>query len=235
MREESTEEIYKAMNSVWPQNNRWYDYTHRRIVQFVLSSLKSRLNEWSTYLNAGSGGSTYNLPGICYHADIAENLICHFPNYVVASIESLPFSNTYFDAAICVGSVLNYCDAVQGICELVRTLKPGGYLILEFERSNTGELWGSKEYGKGATFQKYEYMGHIHTLCLYSERIIVELLQGCGMRMIKCQRFHSLSALINRITKQEEPSGWFGRFDAILSPVSYFMAHNTIMLCKKRL
>lgn len=235
MLEESAEEIYKSVNSVWPQNNRWYDYTHQRIIKFILLSLKNRLNEHSLYLNAGSGGSTYDLPGICCHVDITENLICHFPNHVVASIENLPFPNSHFDATICVGSVLNYCDAVQSIRELTRTLKSGSYLVLEFERSNTGELWGTQEYGKGATFQKYEYMGHIHTLCLYSERLIAELLRGYGMQILKCQRFHCLSALINRLTKQEETSGRFGRFDLILSPVSYLMAHNTIMLCRKGL
>lgn len=233
MQEESAEEIYKSVNSVWPQNNRWYDYTHQRIIKFILLSLKNRLNEYSIYLNAGSGGSLYDIPGICYHADIAENLICHFPNYVVASIEQLPFPNSYFDAIICVGSVLNYCDAVQSICELTRTLKPSGYLVLEFERSNTGELLGTEEYGKGATFQKYEYMNHIHTLCLHSEHLIIDLLHERGMQIIRGQRFHCLSALMNRLTKQEEPSGRFGRFDPIFFPVSYFIAHNIIMLCKK--
>lgn len=233
MQEESAEEIYKSVSSVWPQNNRWYDYTHQRIIKFIMLSLKSRLNKHSIYLNAGSGGSIYNLPGICYHADIAKNLICNLPNYVVASIENLPFPNSYFDAIICVGSVLNYCDAAQSIHELTRTLKSGGYMVLEFERSNTGELWGTEEYGKGTTFQKYEYMGHVHTLCLYSERLIAGLLQGYGMQVIKCQRFHCLSALINRLTKQEESAGRFSCFDLILSPVSYLMAHNTIMLCRK--
>ena len=107
MREESTEEIYKSINSVWPQNNRGYDHTHQKIIQFILTSLKNRLNMCSVYLNAGSGGSTYDLPGTCYHVDIAENLIHHFPNYVVASIENLPFPISHFDAIICVGSVLN--------------------------------------------------------------------------------------------------------------------------------
>ena len=235
MQEKSTEEIYNSVSIVWPQNNRWYDYTHKKIIQFILASLKNRLNERSVYLNAGSGGSTYDIPGTCYHVDIAENLICHFPNYVVASIENLPFPDSHFDAIICVGSVLNYCDATQSIHELTRTLKPGGYLVLEFERSNTGELWGTKEYGKGGTFQKYEYMGYIHTLCLYSERLIINLLQGYGMQIVRRQRFHCLSAVINRLTKQEEASGWFGQCDVMFSPVSYLMAHNIIMLCKKKL
>ena len=170
------------------------------------------------------------------------NLWQYDKRYEEAVIQTLEWSfgklkvkTSDIDAIICVGSVLNYCDAVQSIRELARVLKPGGYMVLEFERSNTGELWGSKEYGKGGTFQKYEYMGHVHTLCLYSERLIVKLLQRYGLQIIKYQRFHCLSALINRLTKQEEASGRFGRLDTILTPVSYLMAHNTIMLCKKGL
>lgn len=233
MKEESTESIYSSMERVWPENDRWYDYTHRCIIRFILSHIKKHLKESSIYMNAGSGGSVYDLPGQCIHVDIAENLIKNYPNHVAASIESLPFPANTFDATICVGSVLNYCDAAKGISELARTLKTGGYLILEYERSNTAELWGSKEYGKGATIQKYEYMGHTHTLFLYSERIITELLRNNGLNIIKCQRFHCVSALINRITGQEESAGRFGCLDKLFAPFSYFMAHNAILLCKK--
>lgn len=233
LKEESAEDIYTSVDSVWPQNNRWYNYTHKCIIQFVLSSLKNRLKQTSLYLNAGSGGSTYNLPGNCFHVDIAENLIQMFPNHFIASIESLPFSNNVFDATICVGSVINYCDVVKSITELTRTLKPGGYLVLEFERSNTGELWGTKEYGKSSTIQKYEYLGHTHTLFLYSEHIIKQLLQKNGLHIIRYHRFHCLSALVNRITKHEEASGRFSCFDPLFLPISYFTAHNIILLCKK--
>lgn len=234
-REESTEEIYTALENVWPEKDRWYNYTHKRIIQFVTSSLQGRLQTSDKYLNAGSGGSTYDVPGICHHVDIAENLIKDFPNHTVASIESLPFPNKIFDATICVGSVINYCDLVRGIHELARTLKPKGYLVLEFERSNTGELWGTKDYGASTTPQKYEYLGHIHTLWLYSERLVVQLLKESGLDVIKTKRFHCLSALANRITGQEENSGKFGRLDLFMSPISYLTAHNAMILCKKRL
>ena len=233
MKNETTEEIYSALQSVWPDNNRWYNYTHTIIQSFTCKELHNKLHEKSLYLNAGSGGSTYELPGICYHVDIVEKLITTFPHHIVASIEELPFPNNYFDCTICVGSVINYCDAVQSIAELSRTLKVDGYMVLEFERSNTGELWGTHEYGKGSTIQKYEYLGHTHTLWLYSERLITSLLRSYGFVVLKRRRFHCLSAIVNGITKREEPSGRFACFDKVFYPFSYFAAHNVIMLCQK--
>lgn len=235
MKEKSPEEIYSSMESVWPQNNRWYNYTRKRIIQFILSSLKNSLTKSSLYLNAGSGGSTYDLLGNCFHVDIVENLIKPFPNHLVASIESLPFPDYTFDATICVGSVINYCDAVKSVSELSRTLKQNGHLVLEFERSNTGELLGSKEYGKGTTVQKYEYMGQTHTLFLYSENTMLQILKANNLQILKIKRFHCLSALVNGLTAHEEFAGRFSSLDPLFLPFSYSLAHNVILLCKKGL
>lgn len=233
MENEKVQDLYSSLNSVWPENDRWYDYTHKTIINYIESNLSDKLNFKSIYLNAGSGGSVYNLPGKCFHVDIAENLIKSFSNHYVASIENLPFSNYIFDATICVGSVINYCSAMESIKELSRTLKYGGYLVLEFERSNTAELWFNKEYMKKITMQKYEYLNHTHTLWLYEEKYIRYLLEKNGLKIIKYRRFHNLSAVINRITHKEEWSGQFGKIDRIFSPISYFMAHNVIMICQK--
>lgn len=123
MKDETTKEIYTSLKSTWPDHSYWYNYTHMRIIRFISKMLTSRLDSMSYYLNAGSGGSVYKLPGICQHVDIAENLICGLDNYTVASIENLPFPDEQFDATICVGSVINYCDVVKSIAELSRTLK----------------------------------------------------------------------------------------------------------------
>lgn len=235
MKQESTHEIYSSMENVWPESSHWYDFTHKHIINFIEETLNSKLTNTSLYLNAGSGGSEYNILGTCYHLDIAENLINRFPNHYVASIENMPFRDNMFDAIICVGSVLNYCSAMESINELTRVLKPGGFLILEFERSNTAELWLNKEYGKNATLQNYEYLNHTHSLWLYAENYIKELLYQNDTYVIKQNRFHNLSAAINRITKNEELAGKFGKFDSLFLPVSYFMSHNMIMLCQKRL
>lgn len=235
MNQESTREIYSSMETVWPKASHWYDFTRKHIIKFIEDTLNSRLTNTSIYLNAGSGGSEYNLLGTCYHLDIAENLINKFPNHYVASIENMPFSDNMFNAIICVGSVLNYCSAMESIQELARVLKPGGFLILEFERSNTAELWLDKEYGKNATLQNYEYLNHTHSLWLYAEKYIKKLLYKNNLSVIQKERFHNLSAVINRITKNEELAGKFGKFDSLFLPVSYFMSHNMIMLCQKEL
>lgn len=233
MLSENTKELYSSMTNVWPEHDRWYDYTRHTIINFVKNNLLNKLREQSIYLNAGSGGTSYDLPGKCFHVDIAENLIKELPNHYVASIEKLPFSNSMFDAVICVGSVINYCSALESISELSRTLKSGGYLVLEFERSNTAELWGNKEYGKKVTMQKYEYLNHTHTLWLYGEKYMRKLLSMNKLKIIKYKRFHNFSALMNRITRQEEMSGKFSKYDTIFLPISYFMAHNIIIICKK--
>lgn len=233
MDQENPQKIYSQMDSVWPENNRWYNYTHSCILNFIDTHLYSKLSDNSVYLNAGSGGSEYKLKGTCHHVDIAENLIRNFNLYTVASIEDLPFKNNIFDAVICVGSVLNYCDAILGIKEITRVLKPGGYLILEFERSNTGELLFTSDYGKASTKQQYDYMGHTHTLWLYSEKVIAQLLKEYDVKIDVYERYHCLSSVVNRFTHLEEYSGRYAKYDKILKPFSYFLAHNAIFLCRK--
>ena len=233
MNNESTHDIYSQMSHVWPENDRWYNYTHNYILSFIEKYLSPKLTHSSIYLNAGSGGSEYNLCGVCHHVDIAENLICKFEHFTVASIENMPFDSETFDAVICVGSVLNYCDAVASIREISRVMQPGGYLVLEFERSNTGELLLTSEYGRVSTKQQYDYMGHTHTLWLYSEKMIEHLLDECGLSIEVRKRYHCLSSLVNRITHKEESSGKYAKYDKLIKPLSYFLAHNTICLCKK--
>ena len=234
MQNESPLEIYSSLEQVWPDNNKWYNYTHKVIVQFIENELTPKLDKSSTILNAGSGGSIYNIPGIFYHVDIAENLIKNLPNHYVASIEDLPFDKNTFDSVICVGSVINYCSALECITELTRTLKPGGYMVLEFERSNTAELWFNKDYSKRVTMQNYKYLNHIHTLWLYSEQYVRNILSQNHITVLKAKRFHNLSAFVNRLFEDEEMSGKFCKYDFLFNIVSRFMAHNVIFLCTKQ-
>lgn len=89
--QEDVKDLYKSLDKVWPQNNKWYDYTQQIINSFIYQNMNLYLSDNSIYLNAGSGGTTYNLSGQCYHVDIAPNLIKNLPNSFVSSIENLPF------------------------------------------------------------------------------------------------------------------------------------------------
>lgn len=226
-------EIYSKLDAVWPERSTWYDYTHKRIIRFIMKHLTKHLTDTSVYVNVGSGGSSYDIAGICYHVDIVENLIRHFPYHTVASVENMPYPDSMFDAAICVGSVINYCDTVQCISELLRVIKPGGLLVLEFERSNTGELWFNSDYGETCTRQEYTYLGHQHTLWLYSEKTIKNVLRAEGCKILSLERFHRFSALANRILNDEEKAGKLSWLDPFAGPISYWTAHNMIILCRK--
>lgn len=233
METQGTKEVYSSMEKVWPDNNKWYSYLHNSIIKYIENKLGHILSSKNIYLNAGSGGSIYNLPGTCYHVDIVPNLIQNLPNAFVASIENLPFNDGCFDAIICVGSVINYCSAFESISEFSRTIKKGGVLILEFERSQTAELWFSNDFGKNATLQQYNYLENIHTLWLYSETYISNILRQNQFKIIDKKRIHSLSAVINKFSKNENYAGKFGYFDWLFSPISYITAHNIIIMCKK--
>lgn len=95
-------------------------------------------------------------------------------------------------------------------------------------------MWFTQDYGNSATIQKYEYLGHTHTLWLYSEKFIEQLLDYHGLKIISFERFHCLSAVVNRITKNEEFASKFSAADSLLNPLSYHTAHNVIMICQKQ-
>ena len=229
----NTKKIYNNLDDVWPKNNSWYKYTHDTIYSYVRKEMSTLQISSPIVLNAGSGGSNYDLNIDMYHLDIASNLICDLPNKIIASVEQIPCDDNFFDVIICVGSVINYCSALEAITEMARVLKPNGKIILEYERSNSAELWGTKEYGKKATYQSYCYLNDIHNLWLYSEKYINELLHHSGLQINKLRRFHSFSAMMNRFMQNEQMAGRYSKYDFCMRPFSYYMAHNCILTLEK--
>ena len=107
---EYVRDLYNNMEDIWPTNDCWYTYTHNKIIDYVNKYVnQNNFTKQSRILNVGSGGNTYNIPGIQYHTDIANERIKNVPNSYLASAESLPFVNDFFDGGICVGSVISVC------------------------------------------------------------------------------------------------------------------------------
>ena len=98
------------------------------------------LNPESPDLKSLVGKEVYysNIPIICIrnaNNDFSAGILEY-----IRECESYPF---YVKTDI--GSVINYADAQRTIAEFSRLLKPNGFLILEFERSNSAEfLWTSQ-------------------------------------------------------------------------------------------
>lgn len=231
--ENQTQMLYNKMKKVWPDNS-WYSYTQNIILNFIYK-YKPLFKVNSSIINAGSGGTVYDLNGTIYHVDLAKNLLDGLQHSVIASIENIPYEDNKFDSAICVGSVVNYCNVLTALEELSRVLKQKSIMILEYERSQSGELFFTKKYNQNSCLQIYTYNNQEgHKLWLYSDQYIDDILAECGFDIIDCVYFHALSAVVNRLINNEEKAGEFAKMDnIILNSIKQKAAHNRIVLCKR--
>lgn len=223
-------EFYETCNKVWPDDNRWYDYTRKQICKTICKFIND-----GRILNAGSGGSTYGLPFNMYHVDIAENKINRYKDYIVANIEELPFSDEIFNSVICVGSVLNYCKLSKTINELYRVVKKRGIIILEYESSYSFEFMNKDFYGCNDTIVSLQYMGEENKQHLYSPMYINSILEALNIDIIYQKHFHIISSLLSNIISDDNVLGWVGYLDGIGRVIPLFKRHagNIILVCRK--
>ena len=224
--------FYESIDTVWPKNNRWHDYNQSEIKNYIHRfPLQNR-----KILNAGSGGNDYGLNTDMCHLDIAENKIENAKNYVVGSIERMPFDNNSFDVVICVGSVLNYCDAVKAINEMARVLKNNGVLILEFENSYSFEFKNTTAYKAAATVVTTEYFNAPHKMWVYSLDYIREILCDNNLVPNNIYPYHILSSFAYFYSRNENKAAKYAPLDKILRHIPIVRKHsgNVIISCKKR-
>ena len=134
---------FSALTDVWPNNDTWSRHTHteisrrlhRHCERIIPKSGHSRL------LNIGSHGNNYGIVANEHiHIDLAADALIGVPLAAAADAELLPISSSSIDVAICVGSVINYSSPPKILSEISRILKPLGYLLLEFETSDSFEF-----------------------------------------------------------------------------------------------
>lgn len=228
-------EFYNNVDEVWPQNDKWHDYNQAEIKKYIHKTLSKFLFENCIILNAGSGGNDYDIRAEMYHVDIVENKIKKYKNHVVSSIEDMPFSNDYFDIVICVGSVINYCDAVKAISELTRVLKRKGILILEFENSHSFEFRKTPAYRTNVSIVTTSYFGNPHRIWVYSLNYIAKLLFSNKIKILNIYSYHILSSLLYYYTKDENVAAKFTILDYLLRhiPIIRNSSGNILLSGKK--
>jgi ubiquinone/menaquinone biosynthesis C-methylase UbiE len=170
-----------------------------------------------------------------YHVDIADEKIKNIENAVVASIENLPFTDNFFDNILCVGSVLNYCDAMTAISELSRVLQPNGNLILEYESSWGFEYIGKDCYKNDACIITTEYIETQHTQWLYSPTYISQILKSNSLFIADQNPFHIADGLLSKFMN-DQSAVHLTRIDILLKKCPYFKQHgnNIILHCIKK-
>lgn len=210
-------DFYNHADNVWEQDA-WYDYTTYMIQHMIQ---KANIPSEDYILNAGSGGSTYGLENKMNHLDIANDKISQFPLHTVSSIEDTPFIDATFETAICVGSVLNYCNATETIHELNRVLKPKGKLLLEFESSASFEYANKPYYGNPHHIVDLAYEGQVESQWIYSPKYILDCLAENNFTVRTITPFHILSAIAYRKQDEQLAAKW-SKLDFIFRHLPYF-------------
>lgn len=161
-------------------------------------------------LNAGSAGNDYEIDCKKHiHVDLIEKNIINKPYHIIGTIEKLPLKNSEIDFILCVGSVINYTDAMCTIQEFSRILDTSGYLILEFENSYSFEYFLTSSFKKNANVVSTFYKNKEEKVWVYSHKFIEELLALNNFKIIKSKNFHILSPLIYRFYKNEKIASKF--------------------------
>jgi len=151
-------------------------------------------------LNAGSGGSDYGIDEPMIHMDLTAERVAKLPNSIVGDVSNILVDDSSFDVVLCVGSVLNYGNPILVIREFQRVLRPGGLLIMEYERSSSPDYWSV--HGASAACVRVEtFYGRVKTqLWAYGDEFIDGLLTIHAFRKLAEIRFHGLSSLALALT-----------------------------------
>ena len=235
----SPEQVRLFYNSIDPNrksDDPWHSYSRDRVESFIINYLAGiHVGDKLRVLNAGSGGNSF---GDNYKRDYHVDLACRglrMKRAAVADVQRLPFPDKSFDLTICVGSVINYCDAALAISELSRTLKGSGRLILEFEQSGSLEFLLTPAFRSNAHVIETFYNHHVQYLWVYSERYVENLLDSNGLSVLLTERFHIASPLILRLTQSPKISARFAKADKLLQEINSILklSCNVIFACEK--
>jgi len=221
--------FYEKAESVWSSSS-WYKHSYNYIDNYINNSEIVKSNY---ILNAGSAGNAYGLKCRMHHIDIAKNKIENCKEYTVGSIEKIPFDDCIFDGVLCVGSVINYTDAIISISELIRVTKSEGIIILEFENSNSFEYLFNKYYKSDAAIITTPYLDQFQRQWIYSYEYIMKIVESFKcIKVVDVKEFHILDALF---ANHENIAEKLNKFDDYFNKSNYMKKHsgNIIMTLKK--
>ncbi|HEV7429444.1 MAG TPA: methyltransferase domain-containing protein [Thermoanaerobaculia bacterium] len=145
---------------------------------------------------AGSGGRSNGVQHQnVVHIDIAEKTLRYAPGPLLANVEQLPIKGGSIAAVICVGSVVNYCDAAATIAEFARVIRDRGTLILDFESSDSLEFAFTSTFKSAVDLISTFYNERREEIWVYSLRFIEAALAASGFVVTFRFPIHILSPL----------------------------------------
>jgi len=214
--------------------------------RYTASEIRRHVNRWwnrtangdrGRVLNAGAGGNDLGVcPNTTINVDLSERRLSPFSTAVVASIEAMPIATGSIDIALCVGSVINYCDAAAAISELSRVLRPDGHLIVEFESSRSAELALQKSFGDSVGVVKTFYCKRTEVVWAYRLDYVKHLLSATGFVVTEIIPIHVLSPWVLLVLRSKWAAALVARLDRFGRdlPLMTRWASNFLLFCEKR-
>ena len=211
-------------------------YTPAYIRLFITQSLDALpITEETKILNAGSGGTIYYPKGKQYHLDLVEAKLAGLENAVVGNVVDMPFPDGFFDIVLLAGCVISYCEADKALREVARVLKPGGRLIVDYERSESvAGRFLTLFRNRDAVEFSYEYEGKPHRSTFYSDRYILGLLEDNHLRIESSMRFHSTFSMLFWLPKKTLERLYSRDLKVSNKKLWGKLAHNHILMAEKQ-
>jgi SAM-dependent methyltransferase len=232
---EKVKELYNGQGSIWEKDS-WHAHT-KRCLDEIVGSLADVAAGCNRVLHVGSAGDGYGLLGReNFHMDLAERRLSGIEGAIVGDLHQIPVAPAAIDLCTCVGNVLNYCDAAVAIAELANILVPGGWLILEFETSDSWEYFGSPAFRQSAARVETFYGDDPATaLWVYSLKYASSLLTAHGLNIRRTRRVHVASSLVYKMTGRIDVASRLSVYDKVLEGVPGLSAgaSNIILFCQK--
>jgi SAM-dependent methyltransferase len=195
------EELEQRYDVPSMQEDAWHSYSDDRTRGLVTRFLAFEGGSHSlVLLNAGAGVHRLHLEGWSEVAvDIFDAPIRNHANAVCASVEDLPFNDKSFDAIVCIGEVLAYCDPAKSFTEFARVIKPNKKLICDFGNSRSPRHWMTAQYGKAAALVTVDYNGTPERTWVYDPAYISKVLRDRGFVVRNTDGIHRWSTFARRV------------------------------------
>lgn len=220
-----------------PTNDPWHEYTAREIDRLLQHEFAVRPpNLHDVLVLVGSGGRTHDIVHKrTMHVDVADRLLVGLDRGVVGDAQSLPLAAASTRAVVCVGSVINYCDAAAVISEAARILKPGGRYILDVESSDSFEFLHTRTFRKDIDLIRTFFNGDREHVWVYSRSYIHRLLRSAGFRVECIVPIHIASSLRLRFSSDPVRASRWSVWDKPLRflPFVRALACNLVFFCTK--
>jgi ubiquinone/menaquinone biosynthesis C-methylase UbiE len=187
-------------------------------------------------VNLGSAGESYGLPEqSMLHVDLIGKFFEKSQRYLIADLHNLPLQDRSVDLCLCVGSVLNYCDASILIYQIGRILRDTGIAIVEFETTTSFDYLLSRGFGKSVSPVNTFYGSQKIKLWAYNPRYIQENLLENQLSVMSSSTFGHISPLVYLLGRNQRIAARFHHLDKIIRRVPWLKryASNVIFSCQK--